>query len=341
MLRILFVLVLLMTRAAHAEMRSESGDVYLSTARSPWELKVPAGGLKLVEEKRKEDGSGSYYHFEGPGAGVNFSLFLEPVGECRTAQECREMTWKRPNPYVKDPREVERFEENGFAVIRYIVPSVQGVTVNQLNWSAHAVRDGYWVDIHLSKFDARSDDDALLRGVLKSASFSKKAQEATVVKNLERRFLLPDHGAVAMTVPPTWIDRVRQPPDRLPPTIVFAPEMGNTFQIMVTPLWPGKKDAPVPSDRDIRSRVERSVDDVRSQAVEASIPVRELKREGVRGYYFSVTDKASKAGEFKFMTQGTVVAGELVILFTVLSNDTTGKIANDAVVMIGSIRHMK
>ena len=143
-----------------------------------------------------------------------------------------------------------------------------------------------------------------------------------------------------MTVPPAWSDQVRQPPDRLPPTIVFAPELGSAFEVMVTPMWPSDKDSPVPSDREVRANIERSIENVRSQAVTSSIPVRELKRDAVRGYYFSVTDRAPKPGEFKFMTQGTVVCGRLVVAFTVLSNDVTGKVEKDAVAMIGSMRHV-
>jgi hypothetical protein len=210
--------------------------------------------------------------------------------------------------------------------------------MDQLNYSAHAVRDGFWIDIHLSKFDSRSEDAVLLRNFLTSVSFSKKVKGAVAAKSLERRFPLPDYGAVLMTVPPTWIDQVRQPPDRLPPTIVFHPELGNAFRIMVTPIWPANKDVPVPSDGEIRSNVERSAESVRGQAVESSIPVRELKRIGVQGYYFSATDKNPKPGEFKYMTQGTVVTGDLVVTFTILSNDGTNKVEKDAITMIGSIK---
>ena len=340
-MRMLLALVLCMAGVANAEMRKEADTILLSAPRSSWELKVPARGLELKSEERNEDGSGVYYLYQNAGTGLIFSLYLEPAGDCRAAQDCREMAWKRPNPAIQDPREVERFDENGFAVIKYVVPSYQGATVNQLNYSAHAVRDGIWVDIHLSKSDARSEDAVLLRSFLKGISFTKRAQGTAATKSSDRRFPLPDHGTVTMTVPPIWTDQVRQPPDRLPPTIVFTPELGNAFRIMITPIWAANKDIPVPSDRDIRSSVEQSLEGIRGQAVESSIPVRELKREGVRGYYFSVTDRAPKPGEFKFMTQGAVASGSLIITFTVLSNDGTGKVEKDAITMISSIKHVQ
>ena len=41
------------------------------------------------------------------------------------------------------------------------------------------------------------------------------------------------------------------------------------------------------------------------------------------GYYFSITDKAPsiKAGEYKYMTQGGVPVGDLLVMFTIFSNE--------------------
>jgi predicted Rdx family selenoprotein len=303
-------------------------------------MKVPARGLELKDEQRRDNGRGGYYLYQNAGTGLLFSVYLEPAGSCRTSQECREMVWKRPNPLIQDPVEVKRFEEGGFAVIQYVVPSVQGVRVDQLNLSAQAVRDGIWADVHLSKSGARQEDAALLRGFLRSMTISDKARRSAGVRSTERRFPLPGHGAVIMTVPPTWTDQVPRQSDDLATTIIFAPEIGGAFKVMVTPLWPKKKDAPLPSDGEIRANIDGSIASVRDRAAESSISVRRLKQGGIQGYYFSATDRAPKPGEFKFMTQGTVVCGSLVVAFTVLSNDRTGKIEKDALSMIGSMRHV-
>ena len=250
------------------------------------------------------------------------------------------MVWKRPSPLIQDPVEVSRFEEGGFAVIQYLVPTVQGVRVDQRNLSAQVVRDGIWADVHLSQSGSRKDGQALLRGFLRNITITTKPQLAAGVRSTERRFPLPGHGAIVMTVPSAWTDQVPRQSEDLSSTIVLTPEIGNAFKVMVTPLWSKKNDAALPSDREIKANIESSIASVRDQAAETSIPVRQLKRGGVQGYYFSATDRAPKPGEFKFMTQGTVVCGKLVVAFTVFSNDPAGKIEKETISMIGSMRHL-
>jgi hypothetical protein len=341
MIRMLIALVLCAASAANAEMRKEGDAFYLSAPKSSWELKVPGRGLELKDEQRRDNGSGGYYLFQNEGTGVIVSVYLEPVVACRTSQECREMVWKRPNPLIQDPLDVQRFEEGSFAAIQFMVPTVQGKKVDQLNLSAQAVRDGTWADVHISKSGALREDAALLRGVLRSIAIAGKTGRTKGAQSSERRFPLPGHGAVVMTVPPSWTDEVPRRSDDLTTTIIFTPEIGSAFKVMVTPLWTKKNDAVLPSDSEIRANIEGSIASVRDRAMESSIPVRRLRRGAVQGYYFSATDRDPRPGEFKFMTQGTVVCGKLVVAFTVLSNDRTGKIEKDAVSMIGSMQHVR
>jgi hypothetical protein len=44
---------------------------------------------------------------------------------------------------------------------------------------------------------------------------------------IEKRFPLPQHGAFKVSVPESWIDQIRQPPNLLQPTIRFDCDFGN------------------------------------------------------------------------------------------------------------------
>jgi hypothetical protein len=46
--------------------------------------------------------------------------------------------------------------------------------VDQLNYSAHLVRDGYWVDLHVSQLLAEGADEQAIPTVLKSISLHPK-----------------------------------------------------------------------------------------------------------------------------------------------------------------------
>lgn len=143
-----------------------------------------------------------------------------------------------------------------------------------------------------------------------------RAEDARV-----RGYRLPDHGTLQLTVPVSWKDEVLQPPDRLPPTIAFAPDKGPSFQVEVSTMWPPSADAPRITPEALLRMVQLSAELARQKAVEPTLSVKTLKGASGDGYYFSATDRAPAPGEFKHLTQGMIRVGEVIVGFTVLTND--------------------
>jgi hypothetical protein len=157
---------------------------------------------------------------------------------------------------------------------------------------------------------------------------------------LEKQYRLPERGFVKMEVPAGWRDQLRQPPQSLPPTILFRAGQGQPFEILLTPIWPARADVAPSSKDSIRRQVERAADGVKGQTLEQDIALVEFAGAAGPGYYFSVTDRAPKPGEYKFMTQGIVKVSGLVVTFTILSNDGQGQVAREALSMIRSAVHV-
>jgi hypothetical protein len=57
------------------------------------------------------------------------------------------------------------------------------------------------------------------------------------------------------------------------------------------------------------------------ESVEGILPIQALRGPHNQGYYFRATDRAPKAGEFKYLMQGIVELGGINLAFTVLTND--------------------
>lgn len=136
-----------------------------------------------------------------------------------------------------------------------------------------------------------------------------------------RRYPLADRGAIVLAVPDGWREEVRRPRPDLPPTIVYFSSPLEAFRVLITPLWPKNPDAPKPPVDAVRESVRQAADSVKSQAVETSIKIEELKGSQAHGFYFSVTDRAPKPGEYKYMTQGVMGLADLRVTFTILTND--------------------
>lgn len=175
---------------------------------------------------------------------------------------------------------------------------------------------------------------AFLVGVLAATvSFADEAKAT-------RSFPLPQMGKLELTMPAEWRDQLRQPPQGLPPTIVLAPATGNSFQVLITPLWAVRPGMVVPGKDEIRRLVQGAANQAKRQAVEKAIPLRELTGFSGAGYYFTATDKAPKPGEFKYLTQGTVRVGKIALTFTVLTNDGAEAALSGSLEMLKFARHV-
>ncbi|HEY7676568.1 MAG TPA: hypothetical protein VIG69_05830, partial [Candidatus Methylomirabilis sp.] len=162
--------------ARHVEARAQAtDDIRVAAPHGKWELRFPRQNWTLLERKTRADGHGAYVRFAESQTSLNVSFFIEPATQCRTAGECRELFWANPGPGYQGAQGLERLEINGFAIMKCTVPvTVGGLRLDQLNYSAHAVREGYWVDLHISKVPAEGQDAVGFTRFVESVQFSSR-----------------------------------------------------------------------------------------------------------------------------------------------------------------------
>jgi hypothetical protein len=159
-----------------------------------------------------------------------------------------------------------------------------------------------------------------------------------------RAYQLAKHGSLQLAVPRSWSDQMRQRPNDAPPTILFTPEQGSSFNVQVTPIWPAKHGVAIPGAEDIKLTVSKAADEEKSQAIETTIPVQEIQGASGNGYYFTITDRAPKTNapdEFKYMTKGMLSVGKLILAFTIFSNDGAESAVTDTMTMLKSARQVE
>lgn len=152
------------------------------------------------------------------------------------------------------------------------------------------------------------------------------------------RVPLPQRPSLVIPLPDSWQGKVNRASSDLPPTIAVTTVGGRPFQLMITPIWPSSGDARPPTPEFNRAMVAAGAERAKAQSVEAELPVRDLSGPGVFGAYFSATDKAPKPGEFRNMTQGLVVVGELHVSFTLLSNGDPAAVTGAVLQVMQSLR---
>lgn len=151
---------------------------------------------------------------------------------------------------------------------------------------------------------------------------------------------LGSRDPLILDLPQGWQARVARPSPGLPPTVTIATSNSKAIQVLVTPIWPSN-GAASPTRDQIRALVQGAAEQVKRQAVEASLPLVELMASDKAGYYFAATDRAPEPDGFKHLTQGAVGMGDLRITFTILINGEPEKLRSQALEMLRGMRRAK
>jgi hypothetical protein len=133
-----------------------------------------------------------------------------------------------------------------------------------------------------------------------------------------RKYPISDHGILELNVPTSWKDDIHKPQKEMPPTIIFVPAKGNDFKILITVIGDKTGEQDFNSPAKIRSLVEQEGQKILPRAVETKLIVQQMRGVNNIGYFFSLTDKAPKPGEFLYLTRGGIGVGNLLISATLL-----------------------
>ena len=156
-----------------------------------------------------------------------------------------------------------------------------------------------------------------------------------------RRFELPNRDTLELHLPAGWTDSVQQPAGGGPPSIEIAVTEGGRPQVFVTPEWPdplAKEIRELPALRDaIRELAER----LQPEAEEPYLEIRPLSAANGSGYYFTATERNPDPGEFRFMSQGALLLGELTLWFTILTDEGEDTVAVQALAMLQAAVHRR
>ena len=135
-----------------------------------------------------------------------------------------------------------------------------------------------------------------------------------------RTFDVPGHGGLVLAVPEGWRVTTRSVDNPPSAALRIDPPSGDAFVLQISSVWldPSKRLG-ITSD-DLKARTQKSAEELLPQAVEKQATLVELHGKEANGYYFSLTDRglATDAKDYKYATQGTLLVGDLLTVFTFL-----------------------
>ncbi|MEW6689023.1 MAG: hypothetical protein AB1452_08040 [Pseudomonadota bacterium] len=162
---------------------------------------------------------------------------------------------------------------------------------------------------------------------------------AAAAERVEKRYFLPGQGAFVLSLPAGWMDELR-PNGSRPPTIFLSTAKGREPQLKLVPVWRARPDIPPFSRQAVAAALAKEALLVREKALEKEIRLVEFQGSAGAGWYFDVTDKAPAPGEYKYLRRGSLIVGELLLDFAILSNGRDEPVMREAMRILGDAAHL-
>lgn len=334
--KIFFLILCILFTISHAYSEEPAkGTIILSLPELSWAVEINAADFAMEKKEICPSGDEASFFATNEKTGLVMSGFLEKVSLGGTSKECRDHYWEKAkqSPFKKDDIKMSDFGQ--MAIVEYIVKEHQGIELNQKNLNAYLAKGNYWIDIHLSKPNYQAPDEILFKSILQNIRINEIGNKQKTVIH----YRIPGHGVLMLNVSKSWCDEMSQPPDEMPPTIIFNPKSKILSKIMITVFWITQEKVDYNRPEQIKSLIKSKGEDLLSQAVEKDLNIQELRGSSV-GYYFTLTDKAPKPGECKYLTQGGYGVGDLFLFFSIFTNEANSTVIQEALKMIADARQL-
>lgn len=306
--------------------------ILLTLPKLDWALEV--GGAELIVEQKEiaPDGKSARFLAVDWTTGILVSGFLEDRGRPATAEQCRDFYFAKLKDTPPKEENIVPSKLGNMAVAEYTVKEYAGRKMDQKHVNAYLTKGNIWIDVHLSKVEFKEEERELFNTILRDVKLAPK----TSTRKVRVSYPTMNQMTLKLDIPVSWADEIKPGSDNVPREVRMTPPPDGSSKVFITVFSP-KKDMP---DNERLAGIRQSIEDMGKaalpQAVEKTCDIRQFQGTSSIGYLFTLTDKAPKPNEFKYLTQGGYGVGRLILLFTILSNEKDSEVSKLTLEMVGN-----
>jgi len=134
-------------------------------------------------------------------------------------------------------------------------------------------------------------------------------------------YVVPNHGKLSLAVAGELKDFSEPFSEPASVQLRFGPQSGDAFYVQVTSVWLDAPKLAKTTPESLKTTVATGAEEPLRHAVETEAVLKELRGAETRGFYYSLTDRAPGPGEYKYLSQGSFLTGELLTVFTILHRE--------------------
>ncbi|MCS3904277.1 hypothetical protein J2T55_002313 [Methylohalomonas lacus] len=160
-------------------------------------------------------------------------------------------------------------------------------------------------------------------------------------------YAIPKHGQLRMHVPIDWQVNFYQPEDDSFPVISFFPFEGRErfkgtedFQLSVAVFWTENPLYDLTDPDTLRDFVADVGEQVIQQSDQQDLELEQISGNSGVGYVFDLSDESAAENEYKYLTQGALSVGNVILAFSLFSRDNHDKLRTETLEMLTTAVHM-
>ena len=156
-------------------------------------------------------------------------------------------------------------------------------------------------------------------------------------KTVQRLYPVPEHGELVLEVPEKWEVTYFSPAENKPPVITFYQKddkKKELFQLNLSPLWDDGFGRNITSPEQIRDFVNNVGQRVLELSDETELQLLLIQGTDGQGYFFSLTDSSAGPGEYRYLTQGALSVGEILVVFSLFTHEPDSPIYDSVMKML-------
>jgi len=133
-----------------------------------WNLEINLDGFEIKKEGFSPDNTMFQLSAIDTKNQINLSIFIEKTESKGDKEECREFYWNKAKNSSLAKENLKKYETENLALIEHDTKEYNGQIVNFHSLNAYLAKNGYWIDIHISKIGFTKKDEQTFKIVTES-----------------------------------------------------------------------------------------------------------------------------------------------------------------------------
>lgn len=133
-----------------------------------WALAIDLAEFKIEKKGYSPDSSMFQLSATNAKTNMNMSIFIEKTTSTGDKNDCREFYWSKSAKSPLKKENVQKYETQDLAIVEHDTKEFNGQVVNFHSLNAYLSKNGYWIDVHISKVAYTKSDKKLFDAIVQS-----------------------------------------------------------------------------------------------------------------------------------------------------------------------------